>query len=40
VGVHYTDHNVPYGPFSGDHDMIVVHAKPAGRASDEDALKK
>jgi len=39
VGVHYTDHNVPYGPFNGDHDMIVVHAKPAGRRAMKDALK-
>jgi hypothetical protein len=32
IAVHYTDHNVPYGPFttSGRHDMVVVHAKPAG----------
>jgi len=39
VGVHYTDHNVPYGPFNGDHDMIVVHAKPAGRRAMKDVLK-
>jgi len=32
IAVHYTDHNVPYGPFttSGQHDMVVVHTKPAG----------
>jgi len=32
IAVHYTDHNVPYGPFttSGRHDMVVVHVKPAG----------
>jgi hypothetical protein len=32
VAVHYTDHNVAYGPHSraGDHDFLVVHAKPAG----------
>ena len=32
VAVHYTDHCVAYGPHSrdGDHDFIVVHAKPAG----------
>ncbi len=39
VAVHYTDHHVPYGPFSGDHDMIVVHAKPAGRRAMKEALK-
>lgn len=39
VGVHYTDHNVPYGPFSGDHDMIVVHAKPAGRRAMKDVIR-
>src|SRR5260370_21088786 len=32
VAVHYTDHNVAYGPHSrdGDHGFLVVHAKPAG----------
>lgn len=30
--VHYTDHNVPYGPFavSRGHDMLVLHPKPGG----------
>jgi hypothetical protein len=30
--VHYTEHNVPYGPFvvSRDHDMFVLHTKPGG----------
>ncbi len=30
--VHYTDHNVPYGPFrvSGGHDMLVLHTQPGG----------
>lgn len=30
--VHYTEHNVPYGPFkvSGGHDMLVLHSKPGG----------
>lgn len=30
--VHYTEHNVPYGPFivSADHDMLVLHTKPGG----------
>jgi hypothetical protein len=32
VAVHYTDHCVAYGPHSraGEHDFLVVHAKPAG----------
>jgi hypothetical protein len=30
--VHYTEHNVPYGPFivSAGHDMLVLHTKPGG----------
>jgi len=30
--VHYTEHNVPYGPFvvSSGHDMLVLHTKPGG----------
>lgn len=30
--IHYTDHNVPYGPFatSGGHDMLVLHPKAGG----------
>jgi hypothetical protein len=30
--IHYTDHNVPYGPFavSVDHDMLVLHPKAGG----------
>jgi hypothetical protein len=30
--VHYTEHNVPYGPFkvSYGHDMLVLHTKPGG----------
>ena len=30
--VHYTEHNVPYGPFivNDQHDMLVLHAKPGG----------
>jgi hypothetical protein len=30
--VHYTEHNVPYGPFvvSGGHEMFVLHTKPGG----------
>ncbi len=41
VAVHYTDHNVPYGPFttSGRHDMVVVHAKPAGVQYMKDAIR-
>ena len=32
IAVHYTDHSVAYGPFetSGDAEMLVLHAKPAG----------
>jgi len=41
IAVHYTDHNVPYGPFttSGQHDMVVVHAKPAGVQHMKDAVR-
>jgi hypothetical protein len=30
--IHYTDHNVPYGPFavSRSHDMLVLHPKAGG----------
>jgi hypothetical protein len=30
--VHYTDHNMPYGPFavSGGHDMLVLHPRAGG----------
>ena len=33
IGVHYTDHNTPYGPFetTEDYQMFVLHAKPAGQ---------
>jgi hypothetical protein len=32
LDVHYTDHNVPYGPFSVSegHDMLVLHPKAGG----------
>src|SRR5688500_6384838 len=32
LGIHYTDHNVPYGPFatSGSHDMLVLHPRAGG----------
>ena len=32
LAVHYTDHNVPYGPFavSRQHDMLVLHPKAGG----------
>jgi len=32
LSLHYTDHNVPYGPFavSGGHDMLVLHPKCGG----------
>ncbi len=31
LAVHYTDHNVPYGPFvvTPDHEMLVLHARAA-----------
>lgn len=29
--IHYTEHNVPYGPFKvSKHDMMVLHTKPGG----------
>jgi hypothetical protein len=41
IAVHYTDHNVPYGPFTtaGQHDMVVVHTKPAGVQYMKDAVR-
>jgi hypothetical protein len=32
LSIHYTDHNMPYGPFavSGGHDMLVLHPKAGG----------
>src|SRR5579871_2640808 len=43
ISVHYTDHDVPYGPFKpdADHSMLILHAKPAGYApmSDRQARK-
>ena len=32
LGIHYTDHKVPYGPFatSNKHDMLVLHPKAGG----------
>lgn len=41
IAIHYTDHNVPYGPFttSGQHDMVVVHTKPAGVQYMKDAVR-
>jgi hypothetical protein len=35
LAVHYTDHCVPYGPFSvgRDHDMLVLHPKQGGLIS-------
>ena len=32
VGVHYTDHNTPYGPFSvgEEHDVLVLHPRQGG----------
>ena len=35
LALHYTDHNMPYGPFavSGGHDMLVLHPKAGGIVS-------
>jgi hypothetical protein len=35
LAIHYTDHNVPYGPFStaDGHDMLVLHPKAGGLIS-------
>lgn len=32
LAIHYTDHNVPYGPFAvgGGHEMLVLHPKAGG----------
>ena len=32
LAIHYTDHNMPYGPFavSKGHDMLVLHPKAGG----------
>lgn len=32
LAIHYTDHNMPYGPFavSNQHDMLVLHPKAGG----------
>jgi hypothetical protein len=42
VAVHYTDHCVAYGPHSraGQHDFLVVHAKPAGLTRLKDLKNK
>ena len=44
LAIHYTDHNVPYGPFavSGGHDMLVLHPKAGGiiPMSNVDARRK
>ncbi len=43
LAVHYTDHDVPYGPFKPDsqHSMLILHAKPGGYSpmSDKEARK-
>ncbi len=43
ITVHYTDHDVPYGPFKPDaeHSMLILHAKPGGYSpmSDKEARK-
>jgi hypothetical protein len=35
LAIHYTDHNMPYGPFavSDKHDMLVLHPKAGGIVS-------
>src|SRR4030095_7770163 len=35
LAIHYTDHNMPYGPFavSQKHDMLVLHPKAGGLIS-------
>ena len=40
--VHYTEHNVPYGPFivRGGHDMLVLHARPGGLAVMRDKKRR
>lgn len=32
LAIHYTDHNMPYGPFavSGSHEMLVLHPRAGG----------
>ncbi|MGO9264763.1 MAG: hypothetical protein ACLQBA_07740 [Candidatus Binataceae bacterium] len=44
IAVHYTDHNLPYGPFAvaDDHDMLVLHPKQGGLISmaDHDARRQ
>jgi hypothetical protein len=44
IAVHYTDHNLPYGPFAvaDDHDMLVLHPKQGGLISmaDRDARRQ
>ena len=32
IAIHYTDHNVPYGPFSvsGSHEALVLHPRQSG----------
>ncbi len=44
LAIHYTDHNMPYGPFavSGNHDMLVLHPQAGGIVSmaNRDARRK
>jgi hypothetical protein len=44
LALHYTDHNMPYGPFgvSAGHDMLVLHPKAGGIISmaNHDARRK
>jgi hypothetical protein len=40
--VHYTEHNVPYGPFitNNAHDMLVLHTKPGGVVMMRDRVRR
>jgi hypothetical protein len=44
LALHYTDHNMPYGPFavSGGHEMLVLHPKAGGiiSMSNRDARRR
>jgi len=39
--VHYTEHNVPYGPFIVQgHDMLVLHTQPGGVVTMRDKVRR
>lgn len=42
VSVHYTDHNMPYGPFSVSvgHEVLVLHPKQGGLISMQDRVAR